>query len=128
MKLSKFIKKNNKLELKDEKEQILFKDFINKLKENEEVEGIFIISSKNITKGKLALIHHQISVLASEAGYSFNDMKKEVKRNSGLSIKYINEEGLEDEFFRSFSDCSTPEVDLILETCKELALFYNASL
>ena len=90
-------------------------EFIKGLETGQTVEIFMESNSDTGTVPQLAKIHASIRELAKEIGYSFEDMKLEVKRKSGLCIKkeYDNEMFM---VCKSFADCSKEELALTVET------------
>ena len=108
----KLIKKNGKLVARDRGQQALYDEFVKGMQENQVVE-VFLESYKDDgTNLQLAKIHACIKELANEIGYQFEEMKKEVKRRSGLVIGDL----LQDGSVKSFGDCSKEELGLVIET------------
>ncbi len=94
-------------------------EFIKALEFNQKVEVFIEANVDNGTVPQLAKIHVCIRELAKELGYSFEDMKLEVKRQAGLCIK----KELGGEVFmvcKSFGDCSKDELTLTIEAIKQI--------
>lgn len=123
MHVAKFKKQNGKLILINEKEKLKYQNYLNKIKENEEVEIVIFEGSNKKLSSKITYIHSYIQKIAIESGDSFDNVKKEVKRQSGLTIKE-NEQDSE-EYFRSFSSCSFDELELVINTCRSIGLDLN---
>lgn len=93
--------------------------FIDGLTESQKVE---IFMESNVDDGtvpQLAKVHVCIRELAKEIGYSFEDMKLEVKRRAGLCVK----KELGGELFmvcKSFGDCSKEELGLAVEAIVQI--------
>lgn len=85
-------------------------------------QTIEIFMESNVDNGsvpQLAKIHVCIRELAKELGYSFEDMKLEVKRQAGLCVK----KHLGGDTFmvcKSFGDCSKDELALAIEAIIEI--------
>lgn len=91
-----------------------YKQFLATLTEGQKVEIFMESDVDNGTLPQLAKVHVCIRELAKELGYSFEDMKLEVKRQAGLCIK----KELGGEVFmicKSFADCSKEELSLAME-------------
>ena len=65
------------------------------------------------------MIHACIRKIASELGYSFDDMKLLVKAHSGM----VNGKTV-----RSLRDCSKEDLSLVINTIVEIAEEHNISL
>lgn len=96
-----------------------FRMFKESLLPNQKVEVFMESNVDNGTVPQLAKIHACIRELAKNAGYSFQDMKFEIKRLSGLCVeKEINS----NKFLicKSFADCSTDELGMVIQAVIEL--------
>lgn len=99
-----------------------YKELIKNLEEGQLVE-IFLDANKDDgTLAQLAKIHKCIRELAMSLGYSFEDMKFEVKRVAGLCVK---KELAGDTFMvcKSFGRCSKEELALTIQALIELGDF-----
>lgn len=97
-----FIKKNGKL-IACSPNDILYKNFIDSLQENQKVDVFMDSNVDNGTLAQIAKIHVCIRELAIELGYSFEEMKLEIKRRNGMEYK-------------SFANCSKEELALVIES------------
>ena len=110
---------NGKLEHRTPSEKTKYQDFIKDLEENQLVEVFMEATTENGTVPQLAKIHVCIRELAKETGYSFEDMKLEVKRQAGLCVK----KKLGGDIFmicKSFGDCSKDELALTVEAIVQI--------
>jgi len=112
----KLVKKNNKLIHKNKGELSLYEAFVNSIDENQEVEVFFETLDGSGTKPQLAKIHVCIRELASTTGYTFEEMKKEIKHRAGLAIGDLN---TADGYVKSFANCSVDELSSVIETIIE---------
>jgi len=103
----KFIKKNGKLVYGSSKDKIAYDIFIKKIPEGQKVELYIDLADADHSKAQLAKVHACIRELASESGYTFDDMKLLIKSASGLEDK-------------SFADCSKSELMLAIEACIQI--------
>jgi hypothetical protein len=69
------------------------------------------------TLGQLAKVHAMIRELAIYTGYSFMDMKEEIKTRAGLLTH--NDDG--STTVKSFAACSKDEMQHAIETCYEVS-------
>lgn len=91
-----------------------YREFLKGLAPDQKVEIFIEANVDNGTVAQLAKIHVCIRELAGHLGYSFEDMKLEIKRQSGLCVK----KALGGEVFmicKSFGDCSKEELALAIE-------------
>jgi len=103
----KMVKKNGKITYEDEKSRLAYDIFISKLPENQKLEMYIDLADADHSKAQLAKVHACIRELATETGYSFDDMKLLIKSASGLENK-------------SFADCSKSELMLAIEACIQI--------
>jgi hypothetical protein len=118
----KLIKKNGQLIYKNKGMKALHNEFIASMVEGQTVE-MFLESYKDDGSNlQLAKIHACIRKLAEEIGFTFEEMKKEIKRRSGLAHGDLNSS---DGYVKSFGDCSAEELSLVIQTIIEIGDFVN---
>jgi len=66
---------------------------------------------------QLAKVHALIRELAHCTGNEFEDVKLEVKRKAGLTVKSKDSEGKLIEYVKSFADCSKEQLSMAIEAC-----------
>lgn len=99
-------------------DETIYKEFVNSLEQGHVVHAFFDANSDDGTLAQLAKVHACIRELAKETGYSFEDMKLEIKKASGLCI--IKEiDGEKFLYCKSFGDCSKSELSLAMEAIIE---------
>lgn len=118
----KLIKKDGKLKIRDGVDSSFYKNFVDSLEEGQVAEAFFDSSTSNGSKAQLAKIHACIKKLASEIGYTFEEMKLEIKKRSGLAYGDLNSS---DGYVKSFADCSKEELSNVIETIKEAGELVN---
>ena len=117
-----FVKVDNKLTPTSEAEKLLFKNFVDNLAEGQVVKFFLEADDASNSKKQLAKIHVCIRKLATEMGYTFEEMKLEIKRRSGLVYGDLKtSEG----YVKSFADCSNDEITLVFETLNEVGALVN---
>ena len=105
------IKRDNKLVPINSGMSALYEAFVESLEEGQEV-GQFLEAGKDDgTTLQLAKIHVFIRKLAQELGYTFDEMKTEIKSRSGL---------IYDDHVKSFGKCSKEELGSVLEEIKKI--------
>lgn len=112
-----FVKKKDKLVIAGS--DTMYRMFINGLEEDQKVEIFMEANVDDGTIPQLAKVHVCIRELAKELGYSFEDMKLEIKRQAGLCIKkdFAGEKFM---ICKSFGDCSKDELALAVEAIIEI--------
>lgn len=93
--------------------------FIDTLLPGQKVSSFLETVSDTGTYPQLSMIHAMIRKMAMESGYTFDEMKKEVKNRSGLKVG--------DEY-KSFADCSIEELSLAIQACIEIGRIMNLNL
>jgi hypothetical protein len=96
-----------------------FEEFVKNLEEGQMAEIFLDANRDDGTLTQLAKIHKCIRELALIIGYSYMDMKLEVKKKSGLCIK----KEFDGEMYmicKSFSRCSKDELSLTIQTIIEM--------
>ena len=112
-----FVKTKDKLVISGS--DTMYRMFINDLEEGQKVEIFMEANVDDGTIPQLAKVHVCIRELAKEIGYSFEDMKLEVKRRAGLCVK----KDLGGEVFmicKSFGDCSKDELASAVEAIVQI--------
>tara|TARA_R110002167_G_scaffold68715_1_gene194006 strand:- start:2687 stop:3079 length:393 start_codon:yes stop_codon:yes gene_type:complete len=118
----KLIKKDGKLKIREGADSSYYKNFVNNLEEGQIAEAFFDSSTNNGSKAQLAMIHACIKKLASEIGYTFEEMKLEIKAQSGLAHGDLKSS---DGYVKSFADCSKEELSNVIETIKQAGTLVN---
>ncbi len=112
---SNLTKKDGKLEYNIKTQEKIYNTFVDELPEGAKVEIFVSVSGDNGTNAQIAKIHVSIRQLANEIGYSFSEMKLQIKRRSGLCF---NKNG--SEYCKSFGDCSKEELNSVIQEIIEL--------
>ena len=115
---AKLIKVDGKLIHVNKGTEAIYNEFVKSLEEGQEVTVFFEANKDDGTNDQLAKIHVCIRKLASEIGYTFEEMKLELKRKAGLVYK---------DHVKSFADCSKEELGLVIEAIKEAGEMVNIS-
>ena len=116
---AKLHKKDGKLVYKTDKEKLEFKLFVNSLLEGDDVDIFINRLGKDGSLAQIAKVHTCIRKLAEESGYTFNEMKKLVKNESGLELGGD---------YKSFADCDKDELNLAIQACVEIGNFNGMNL
>lgn len=114
-----YIKKDGLLVPASETDASKLKLFNMSLKEGSTVDVYLSLSIPgNKTLGQLAKIHAMMRELANLTGHSFEEIKNEIKRKTGLYV--IIGTRSEDKEYKSFSKCSKDELSKAIESCIEI--------
>ena len=81
---SNLIKKDGKLVYNIKLQETNYNKFVDSLPEGAKVEIFVSVSGDNGTNAQIAKIHVSIRQLANDIGYSFSEMKLQIKRRAGL--------------------------------------------
>ena len=103
--------------------ELKFKNF---LKEQPESVRLDIFIGVNDGKGsnpQLARVHAMIREIANEIGYTFEEVKLQVKRRAGLCFVKNNVE-----FCKSFAKCDKEELNLAIQAALEIGAFSGMQL
>ena len=99
-------------------------NFLANAPEGAKVE-MFISVSDEVkgSNAQLARIHVMCREIANEIGYTFNEVKLNVKRQAGLCFMRDNSE-----YCKSFGKCDKDELNLAIQACIEIGDFSNMNL
>lgn len=114
------VKKDGKLTYPDDKARLAYQIFLDKIPEGQKVEMYIGLANADHSVAQLAKVHACIRELATESGYTFDEMKKLVKDQAGLSY-----DGGGAIVYKSFADCSKEELILAIQACIEIGENYN---
>jgi hypothetical protein len=114
------VKKGTKMSFSNKKDALLYQMFIDSLKDGEIIEMLVTVKGKKANNAQISKVHACIRMLASELGYSFDEMKIIIKDKSGLWTTDQDEV-----IYKSFADCSSDEISSAIETCNELGREMN---
>tara|TARA_R110002020_G_scaffold113396_2_gene260828 strand:+ start:280 stop:663 length:384 start_codon:yes stop_codon:yes gene_type:complete len=101
----------------------LYNNWIKELPEGTKIEIFASVSGDDGTNAQLAKIHAMIRELANEIGNTFQEIKLETKRKTGLCFVRDKQE-----YCKSFKDCSKQELNLVIQSLIEMGDFVNMNL
>jgi len=101
----------------------LYENWIKELPEGTKVEIFVSVAGEDGTNAQLAKIHAMIRELANEIGHTFQELKLEVKRKTGLCFVRDKQE-----YCKSFKDCSKQELNLAIQSLIEIGDFTGVNL
>tara|TARA_R110001592_G_scaffold347760_1_gene641496 strand:- start:14498 stop:14881 length:384 start_codon:yes stop_codon:yes gene_type:complete len=114
---------NGKLEFSSKYAENRYNKFLSKFPDDSMVEIFVSIHNEKASLAQIAKTHAMIRELAHDIGYTFEEMKLQIKRHAGLCI-VVNRT----EHCKSFADCSKQEMDMVIKTCIELGNFNGLAL
>jgi hypothetical protein len=103
----KFIKKDGKITYATPHDKLAYEIFVEKIQEGQLIDMYLDLASADHSKAQLAKVHACIRELATESGYTFDEMKIVVKQAAGLEGK-------------SFAECSKEQIMLAIESCIQI--------
>ena len=118
---AKLIKKDGKLVHVNPATLGLQMDFVDAMKEGQVVNVLLEAFKDDGTNLQLAKIHVCIRKIATELGYTFDEMKIVIKTNAGLV--YNTHSGKQ--HIKSFADCSKEELALVIQAIDEAGEMVN---
>ena len=98
-------------------------NFLANTTEGANVEIFISVNDGKGTNAQLARIHAMCRELANEIGYTFEEMKLQIKRKAGLCFMKNNTE-----YCRSFAKCDAEELNLAIQACIEIGDFAGINL
>ena len=101
----------------------LYDNWVKELPEGTKVEIFVSVSGEDGTNAQLAKIHAMIRELANNIGHTFQELKLEAKRKTGLCFVRDKQE-----YCKSFKDCSKQELNLVIQSLIEMGDFANTNL
>jgi len=101
----------------------LYDNWVKELPEGTKVEIFVSVSGEDGTNAQLAKIHAMIRELANNIGHTFQELKLEAKRKTGLCFVRDKQE-----YCKSFKDCSKQELNLVIQSLIEMGDFTGLNL
>ena len=101
----------------------LYDNWVKELPEGTKVEIFVSVSGEDGTNAQLAKIHAMIRELANDIGHTFQEIKLEAKRKTGLCFVRDKQE-----YCKSFKDCSKQELNLVIQSLIEMGDFTGLNL
>ena len=114
---------NGKLEFASKYAENRYNKFLSKFPDDSIVEIYVSAHNEKASLAQIKRAHVMIRELAHDIGYTFDEMKLQVKRYAGLCIVIDRTEDC-----KSFSKCSRQEMDMVIKTCIELGNFNGLAL
>lgn len=100
------------------------RNFLANAPEGAKIEMFISVSDeKKGSNAQLARIHVMCREIANELGYTFEEVKLQVKRQAGLCFMKNNSE-----YCKSFATCDRAELNLAIQACIEIGDFSNMNL
>ena len=100
-----------------------FKNFLKGLPNGAHLEMFLGATTKKGSNAQLARIHAMCREIANELGYTFEEVKLQVKRKAGLCFTRNKTE-----YCKSFAECDSSELSLAIQACLEIGDFSGMNL
>ena len=97
--------------------------FLKNLPDDAKLEMFIGITTDKGSNPQLARIHAMIRQLANDIGYTFEEVKLQVKRKAGLCFTRNKVE-----YCKSFADCDKDDLNLAIQACIEIGDFSGVQL
>ncbi len=111
------VNENGELSPRSVKEEQKFNRLTHSLKSGMRVQVMYEVIKDDHSLVQLAKVHALIRELAHCTGNEFEDVKLEVKRHAGLTVKSKDAEGKPIEIVKSFADCSKDQLSAAIGSC-----------
>tara|TARA_R100000742_G_C4265778_1_gene83840 strand:- start:721 stop:1104 length:384 start_codon:yes stop_codon:yes gene_type:complete len=100
-----------------------YDNFLKNLPEDAKLEIFIGVTTGKGSNPQLARIHAMIREIANELGYTFEEIKLQVKRKAGLCFTKNNVE-----WCKSFAQCDKEELNLAIQAAIEIGDFSGMQL
>lgn len=107
--------KNGKIHFPNKAQENRYKKFLGSFPDDARVEIFVGINTEKGSIAQLARIHAMCKEIANEIGYTFDEIKLQVKRKAGLCIVKGGAE-----YCKSFSNCDKQELNLAIQAALEI--------
>lgn len=115
--------KDGELHFPAKVQETRLKNFLKNLPDGSNLELFIGVGDSNGSNAQLAKLHATIRELANGLGYTFEEIKLQVKRKAGLCFTRNNEE-----YCKSFADCDRSELNLAIQAAIEIGDFSGMQL
>ncbi len=93
--------------------------FIAQVEEGQRIQVTYETLTDNATLGQLAKVHKCIRTIAHDTGDTFESVKKNIKKRSGLCVSFTHDKEQYD-YYKSFGDCDKIELSSAIQAAIEL--------
>ena len=114
---------NGKITYPIKANQTKLNNFLANTPEGARVEIFISVNDGKGSNAQLARIHAMCRQMANDIGYTFEEMKLQIKRKAGLCFMKNNTE-----YCKSFAKCDTEELNLAIQACIEIGDFSGINL
>lgn len=97
--------------------------FLKNTPDGSKLEMFIGITTDKGSNPQLARVHAMIRQMANDLGYTFEEIKLQVKRKSGLCFTRNKVE-----YCKSFADCDKEDLNLAIQACIEIGDFSGIQL
>ena len=111
------VDENGELCPRSVKEEQKYNRLTHSLKPGMRMQVMYEVIKDDHSLVQLAKVHALIRELAHCTGNEFEDVKLEVKRHAGLTVKSKDSQDRPIEIVKSFADCSKDQLSAAIESC-----------
>tara|TARA_R110000851_G_scaffold124144_2_gene254268 strand:+ start:756 stop:1139 length:384 start_codon:yes stop_codon:yes gene_type:complete len=115
--------KNGELSFPMKAQETKLNTFLKNLPDGAKLEMFIGVTTDKGSNPQLARIHAMIRQLANDIGYTFEEIKLQVKRKAGLCFTRNKVE-----YCKSFADCDKDDLNLAIQACIEIGDFSGVQL
>ena len=115
--------KDGKLDFPMKAQETRLNTFLKNLPDGAKLEKFIGVTTGKGSNPQLARVHAMIRQIANENGYTFEEVKLQVKRKAGLCFTRNNKE-----YCKSFADCDKDDLNLAIQACIEIGDFSGIQL
>ena len=100
-----------------------YKSFLKQFPDDTRIELFVSANNKKGSAAQLARVHAMCREIANEIGYTFEEVKLQVKRKAGLCFTKNNTE-----YCKSFATCDKEELNLAIQAAMEIGEYAGMQL
>lgn len=115
--------KNGVLDFPNKAQEKRFYTFLKEIPDGTSIDVFMGVSTDKGSNAQLARVHAMIRELAQYIGYTFEEMKLQIKRKAGLCFVKDGSE-----YCKSFAECDRDELNLVIQALVELGDFHGMQL
>ena len=104
-------------------QQTRLNTFLKNIPDGAKLEMFISVSTGKGSNAQLARLHAMIREIANDLGYTFEEIKLQVKRKAGLCFMRDNKE-----YCKSFAECDKSDLNLAIQAALEIGDFSGIQL
>ena len=115
--------KDGELDFPMKAQQTRLNTFLKNIPDGAKLEMFISVSTGKGSNAQLARLHAMIREIANDLGYTFEEIKLQVKRKAGLCFMRDNKE-----YCKSFAECDKSDLNLAIQAALEIGDFSGMQL